>query len=141
MSSSSRPPFPSFCRRALPGLKRTIARRHPNSVLSICMSRIFDTSSVRTLQGPSHKKRSWPSFYPNGPFCGPSQTPRRAGHGLIPHYKGHGWIPGMRGEWARPGMPPSHQPLLLTCQRWRRLPHCGHCSCGRGGPWPGESRL
>lgn len=40
-----------------PGLKRTIARRHPNSVLSICMSRIFDTSSVNTLQGPREEKK------------------------------------------------------------------------------------
>lgn len=33
-----------------PGLKRTMARRQPSSVLSICMSFILDTSSVRTLQ-------------------------------------------------------------------------------------------
>lgn len=37
--------------RAVPGLKRTMARRQPSSVLSICMSRILDTSSVSTLQG------------------------------------------------------------------------------------------
>lgn len=35
---------------SLPGLNRTMARRHPSSVLSICMSLIFDTSSVSTLQ-------------------------------------------------------------------------------------------
>ena len=29
---------------------RTMARRQPSSVLSICMSRILDTSSVSTLQ-------------------------------------------------------------------------------------------
>lgn len=34
----------------VPGLKRTMARRQPSSVLSICMSRILDTSSVNTLQ-------------------------------------------------------------------------------------------
>lgn len=34
-----------------PGLKRTMARRQPSSVLSICMSFILDTSSVRTLRG------------------------------------------------------------------------------------------
>lgn len=32
-----------------PGLKRTMALRQPSSVLSICMSFIFDTSSVNTL--------------------------------------------------------------------------------------------
>ena len=32
-----------------PGLNRTMARRQPSSVLSICMSFILDTSSVRTL--------------------------------------------------------------------------------------------
>lgn len=37
-------------RRAIPGLKRTMARRQPSSVLSICMSRILDTSSVSTLK-------------------------------------------------------------------------------------------
>lgn len=37
------PPCPS------PGLKRMMARRQPSSVLSIRMSRIFDTSSVSTL--------------------------------------------------------------------------------------------
>lgn len=37
-------------RRAVPGLKRTMARRQPSSVLSICMSRILDTSSVSTLK-------------------------------------------------------------------------------------------
>ena len=35
------------CYNAAPGLKRTIARRQPSSVLSISISRIFDTSSVR----------------------------------------------------------------------------------------------
>lgn len=33
----------------LPGLNRTMARRHPSSDLSICMSFILDTSSVKTL--------------------------------------------------------------------------------------------
>ena len=33
-----------------PGLKRTIARRQPSSVLSICISFILETNSVRTLQ-------------------------------------------------------------------------------------------
>lgn len=37
-------------RKAIPGLNRTMARRQPSSVLSICMSRILDTSSVSTLQ-------------------------------------------------------------------------------------------
>lgn len=36
--------------RTVPGLNRTMARRQPSSVLSICMSRILDTSSVSTLQ-------------------------------------------------------------------------------------------
>lgn len=34
----------------VPGLKRMMARRHPSSVLSICMSLILLTSSVKTLQ-------------------------------------------------------------------------------------------
>lgn len=34
---------------SLPGLNRTMARRHPSSDLSICMSFILDTSSVKTL--------------------------------------------------------------------------------------------
>lgn len=43
------------CRRCCvrvnsPGLKRTMARKQPNSVLSICISFILDTNSVRTLQ-------------------------------------------------------------------------------------------
>lgn len=33
----------------VPGLKRTMARRQPSSDLSICMSFILDTSSVKTL--------------------------------------------------------------------------------------------
>lgn len=33
----------------IPGLKSTMARRHPSSDLSICMSFILETSSVRTL--------------------------------------------------------------------------------------------
>lgn len=34
-----------------PGLNRTMARRQPSSDLSICMSFILDTSSVKTLHG------------------------------------------------------------------------------------------
>lgn len=34
--------------RILPGLNSTIALKHPNSVLSIFISRILATSSVRT---------------------------------------------------------------------------------------------
>lgn len=34
-----------------------MARRHPSSVLSICMSLIFDTSSVSTLWENKKKKR------------------------------------------------------------------------------------
>lgn len=39
--------------RAVPGLKSTMARRQPSSVLSMCMSLILDTSSVSTL----HRRR------------------------------------------------------------------------------------
>lgn len=39
-----------------PGLKRTMALKHPSSVLSICMSLILDTSSVRTLRVWGRKK-------------------------------------------------------------------------------------
>lgn len=39
-----------------PGLKRTMALKHPSSVLSICMSLILDTSSVRTLKVWGRKK-------------------------------------------------------------------------------------
>lgn len=35
---------------SVPGLKRMIARRQPSSVLSICMSLILLTSSVKTLR-------------------------------------------------------------------------------------------
>lgn len=41
----------------VPGLKSTMARRQPSSVLSMCMSRILDTSSVRTLQGGGRTPR------------------------------------------------------------------------------------
>lgn len=37
-----------------PGLNKTMARRHPSSDLSICMSFILDTSSVKTLHGEGH---------------------------------------------------------------------------------------
>lgn len=40
---------PDIGRARAPGLKRTMARRQPSSVLSICISLILLTSSVRTL--------------------------------------------------------------------------------------------
>lgn len=48
----------------LPGLNRTMARRQPSSDLSICMSFILDTSSVKTLHlgdtgGQIIRKRVW----------------------------------------------------------------------------------
>lgn len=39
-----------------PGLKRTMARRQPSSVLSICISLILLTSSVRTLNDDRLKR-------------------------------------------------------------------------------------
>lgn len=39
-----------FSMAQAPGLKRTMARRQPSSVLSICISLILLTSSVRTLK-------------------------------------------------------------------------------------------
>lgn len=112
------PPFPSWCRREVPGLKRTIARRQPNSVLSICMSRIFETSSVSTLQGPSHKERgsgvtlalALPQWHFPAPFV-QSLGPPRAVRGPLPLHKGQGWIPGTRGKRARPP-PPAAAPHL-----------------------------
>lgn len=55
--------------QAVPGLKRTMARRQPSSVLSMCMSLILDTSSVSTLQGEqvSHKAHSKPHPSPGPP--------------------------------------------------------------------------
>lgn len=41
---------PDIGRAGAPGLKRTMARRQPSSVLSICISLILLTSSVRTLE-------------------------------------------------------------------------------------------
>lgn len=42
---------------SVPGLKRMMARRQPSSVLSICMSLILLTSSVRTLAREEQRER------------------------------------------------------------------------------------
>lgn len=62
-------------RRAVPGLKSTMARRQPSSVLSMCMSRILDTSSVRTLRG----SRRTPRPRQTVPTLGPQKYPQDSG--------------------------------------------------------------
>lgn len=52
----------------VPGLKRMMARRQPSSVLSICMSLILLTSSVKTLQRGEEICR-WQSQLETGSQC------------------------------------------------------------------------
>lgn len=49
-----------------PGLNSTMARRQPSSDLSICMSFILETSSVRTLR-TGNKDRRGESHEPQAP--------------------------------------------------------------------------
>ena len=65
-------------RQAVPGLKRTMARRQPSSVLSICMSRILDTSSVSTLCAWGEGGRQTSTSKPDRALPGiPQKHPQR----------------------------------------------------------------
>ena len=43
----------------IPGLKRIMARRQPNSAMSSFISRIFDTNSVRTRSNIAPTPAAW----------------------------------------------------------------------------------
>ena len=128
---------------AIPGLKSTMARRQPSSVLSICMSRILDTSSVNTLQGKQANTAARSDCAPCPARAPPPPQERPQG---LAWEAGHGPGDGCKGEAtrgccrlpARPG--PSHPERgLLSCPQdglhvgsTSRGP-CDHCMAGAGG--------
>lgn len=93
---------PGHARGAVPGLKRTMARRQPSSVLSICMSRILDTSSVSTLRRTRHRGPSQAVASPGTPAASPEDSlGKRRGRRAQPRAAG----PNRGAAWPGPDVP------------------------------------